>query len=236
MNDQTAILLHRLETGFRTDANRLKELGHDFLATLENARRMGPPQPPPQWQATWNRRWDDVERLLQRISSQLMEIEGHIESNDKDRLMGSLDMWQTVQPEETELEQALAGAREQAQELGPDSHRDWNTLDGLIHAHLDTLKATTQAMRVKLQLLKQYSREEVDQIVNGVLSRLPAHVQKDGAATEDYLKQYRQAALEIEKEQHQLGGLMDTLKAMFLWVDTPEERLRDKQEPAAARR
>ena len=101
---------------------------------------------------------------------------------------------------------------------------------------MDTLKATAQALRVKMQLLKQYSKEEMDHIVSGVLARMPQNLPPDAIATEDYLRQYRQAAIDIEKEQHQLGGFMDTLKAMFLWVDTPEERLREKREAAALRR
>jgi hypothetical protein len=33
--------------------------------------------------------------------------------------------------------------------------------------------------------------------------------------------------LELEKEQHQAGGFLDAVKALFLWVETPEERMRN---------
>jgi tRNA-dihydrouridine synthase len=233
MNDRTAIIRYRLENGFRTDAGRLKELGRDFFATLESARRLVPPNTTDEWQANWNQRWDAVERLLQRISDQFIEIEGHIERDDQEKLMEALVTWDTVQPEEAELERALAAARSHALELGDEAQRDWNTVDSLIRTHLETLKATAVALRVKLQLLKQYPKSEVDHIVREVLARLPQHLQHDFAATEDYLRQYRQAAIDIEKEQHQQGDFLDTLKAMFLWVDTPEERLRAKPGPKA---
>jgi|GEM_PF-1172865 len=236
MNDRTAILLYQLETGFRTDAGRLQELGEEFLATLESARRMAPPHATEQWQARWKHLWDDVERLLQSISAQLIEIQDYIERDDQEKLMQALETWQTIQPKEEELDQALAAVQAQSLELGADALRDWNTFSGLIRAHLETLKATTQALQVKLQLLKQYPKEEMDGIVREVLARLPQHLQQDIAATEDYLRQYRQAAIEIEKEQHQLGGFMDTLRTMFLWVESPEERLRKKHEPEAMRR
>ena len=111
MNDQTAIILHRLETGFRTDAVRLKELGKDFLLTLESARRISLHDTTGRWQTDWNRHWDEVERFLHRISEQLIEIEGHLEHDDKEKLMHSLEAWETIQPDETGLEAALAAVR-----------------------------------------------------------------------------------------------------------------------------
>jgi hypothetical protein len=42
------------------------------------------------------------------------------------------------------------------------------------------------------------------------------------------LPEIDQAAIEIEAEQHQSLGMLDGLKALFMWVDAPQERIRQK--------
>jgi hypothetical protein len=43
-------------------------------------------------------------------------------------------------------------------------------------------------------------------------------------------EEYAQAVLELHREQHQPGGLWDTICTMFMWFETPTERvLRNRQ-------
>ena len=38
-------------------------------------------------------------------------------------------------------------------------------------------------------------------------------------------RDFHEAALEIEKEQHEFLGFMDVVKGLFMWIETPEERV-----------
>jgi len=40
-----------------------------------------------------------------------------------------------------------------------------------------------------------------------------------------YEEEYDQAVIDLHQEQHQSLGLLDTLKTMFMWTDSPEERV-----------
>lgn len=90
-------------------------------------------------------------------------------------------------------------------------------------------QATIQALRTKLSLLNDYSDLEIDPQVKLILENLPPELPSSLAATEEYVRRYQEAAVEIQHDQHKSGNLTDTIKAMFLWVDSPEERLREKR-------
>lgn len=230
MNDRTAILLQRLEQGYRNDSEWLKKLGQDFQFTLESARRVGEvPAVDDAWKQTLQRHWGELDTLLQRMNIQLQEIQTCLEKDDKARLASALNAWHALLPTEGALEEALVQVRAHMGEQDPAVRRDWNTHERLIKNHLQTFQATVQAIRTKLRLLTEYSSEALDPSVRQILADLPPDLPPGPTATEEYLKQYRQAALDIQHEQHQEGGLTDTLKAMFLWVDSPEERLREKK-------
>jgi hypothetical protein len=40
-----------------------------------------------------------------------------------------------------------------------------------------------------------------------------------------YERECDQAAVELQEEQHQSLGMMDTVKTMFMWMESPEERI-----------
>jgi hypothetical protein len=40
-----------------------------------------------------------------------------------------------------------------------------------------------------------------------------------------YEEEYDQAVIDLHQEQHQSLGLLDTLRTMFMWTDSPEERV-----------
>lgn len=41
-----------------------------------------------------------------------------------------------------------------------------------------------------------------------------------------YAREYDQALMDLRDEQHQSLGLLDTVKTMFMWKESPEERVR----------
>jgi hypothetical protein len=73
-------------------------------------------------------------------------------------------------------------------------------------------------LRLKLELLTKHTKAEMDVLLQDVL---------DASDTNAQHWRVNLVELELEKEQHQAGGFLDAVKALFLWVETPEERMRN---------
>lgn len=43
---------------------------------------------------------------------------------------------------------------------------------------------------------------------------------------ENYAQEYRKAFLELEREHHKFLGVMDVVKALLMWIETTDERVR----------
>ena len=101
-------------------------------------------------------------------------------------------------------------------------------MDSAITAHLETIHACALALRVKLELMKDYTRQEVNHVLEGMLSKLPNRAQSDTMDAEAYVQQYRETIHELDEERHEFGGFMDFIKGLAMWVETPEERMKKK--------
>ena len=226
-NDKTAPVLARLELGFRTDSAQLKELEKDLTVTLQNARHFGRKHgSPDDWNKNWHQQWDDVEGILRRIRVLVHEMDQSIENCDSDRLNKALEAWETFQSEDAKLLDALTAIRTQASGLDAVVRKDWNILARTLDAHLETIHARAQALRIKLELLKKHSKEEVEHLVQKILSKLPNRTHAEGMDAEISEQEYRRAANELEQEQHEYLGFMDVVKSLLMWIETPEERVR----------
>ena len=225
-NDETTHILARLEMGFRTDAAHLKELEKDLNVKLESARHFGKTHgSEDDWKTSWHQQWDNVEGLLCRIRVLVDKMDGSIESNDSDRLERALVTWEAIQSEDAHLVEALGAIRAQASGLNAAARKDWNLLARTLESHLETIHACAQALRIKLELLKAHSKEEVALLLQDILSRLPQRTQADGMDAERQEQDYRRAATELKQERHKFGGFMDVVKGLLLWVETTEERV-----------
>lgn len=72
---------------------------------------------------------------------------------------------------------------------------------------------------------RAHAQEEVDPRVQDLLAKLPNRTGVEGISADSYERERNQAAIELEQEQHAVMGFMDELKAFFMWVETPEERM-----------
>jgi hypothetical protein len=225
-NDRTTAILARLEIGFRTDSAHLKELETDMTVALQHARHFGKKHgSPDDWNTNWHQQWDNVEGILRRIRVLVNEMDGSIESSDSDRLKKALKAWESIQSEDAKLVKALSAIRAQAIGLNAAVRKDWNLLARTFESHLETIHACAQALRIKLELLKEHSKEEVDDLVKNFLSKLPNRPHADGMDAEIYEQEIRKAAVELEREQHEYLGFMDVVKGLLIWVETTEERV-----------
>ncbi len=222
---QTTHILARLELGLRTDSSRLIELEADLLTLLRNARGLGDEYGSPgDWNTAWCHHWDRVAANLLRIHHLVNEMSDAIASSENTRLSKALEAWTTLQAENTELAQTLSALRGQATGLNVEAQAEWNTTAHTLETHLETIQACSQALRIKLELLKKYSKEEMDQLVQDLLAKLPNRSLAAAVNAASYEHEYQQAATELEREHHKFQGVMDVIKGMFMWVETPEER------------
>ena len=229
-HNSTARMLARLETGFRTDAAQLKKLEQELTETLQSARHFGEKHGSPDaWNTRWYQQWDRVERILARIKTHVNEMDDSIESSDRERLRQALTAWETIQSENLQLVEVLNTIRTEAIALDAPARAEWNQLARTLESHLATIDACAQALRIKLELLKKLSREEMQLLVQKVLAKLPNRARLAGQDAATYDQEYREAALELEREQHEFLGFMDVVKGLLLWDETTEERMSRKR-------
>lgn len=226
-NNQSPHILARLEMGFRTDSARLKELEQELATTLRHARRFGTDHGSPlDWNTSWHHQWDKAEDILHRIQALVKDMDDSILSNDPDRLTKAVRTWETIQTEDAKLMDVWGSLRAQAVGLDVAALPDWNILARTLESHLGTIQACSRALRIKLELLKSHSREEVDRVVQDILARLPARSHVGADAVERYALECGQAAAELEVEHNKYLGFVDVVKSLLLWFETPEERTR----------
>jgi hypothetical protein len=97
----------------------------------------------------------------------------------------------------------------------------------MVASHRKIVQADIQKMHVHLQSwLVQGPLNEVFISVTGS-NQKPLFGQDgiDDISPNIYEWEIDQAAMEIAEEQHQSLGLMDGMKALFMWVEAPEERV-----------
>lgn len=227
--DHTARLLTRLENGLRTDVVRLKELENELAESLRAARTVGNEHSPgPDWNHHWQDLWDRAEKSLQKIQTSLQSIQDHITSSSPERLENALALWEEIVAEDSVLIDLVASIRASAGQLSVDVRKEWNLIAMTLESNFDTVHAFGQALRVKLELLKEHSTEEVNALFEKVLQKKPFRSDAEEVEGEKAPEDYNLAAQEIKQERHEFLGLGDIAKAMLLWVDNPEERITKK--------
>ncbi len=227
MNDaQTSHILASLEIGLRTDSSRLIELEKDLILALRRARGLGEEfGSPGDWNTVWCHHWDHVEAILHRIRGLVNEMEQAILSNETSRLTAAMETWEKFQAEDAELVQTLGALRQQTIGLNVAAQDEWKAMERALEPHLEMIHGCAQALRLKLELLKVHSKDEVDHLVKSLLSRLPPRLQEDAQESGIVAQAYVQAETELDQEHHTYLGLMDVIKGLFMWVETTEERV-----------
>ncbi len=223
----TTLVLAELETGFRTDSRRLEQLGRELTVAFDAARHFGERQSSAVgWNSAWRSKWDEVDRIVRRISARVHQIEVLIGGDDAERLKQAMSVWEAAQEQDIRLAQVLGGIRLQAASLDPAARSEWNQLARPIEVQLETIHACAQSLRVRLELLRDNSEEELDHLVRGIFSVPCAFAPADDAAAEPHDRDFREASEQLDREQHGFKGFLDVVKGLLLWVETPEERMR----------
>jgi hypothetical protein len=221
--------LHRPQSGIHTDAGRLAGAEAALALVLQTAKGLaGKSGLPADWDANWRREWEHVEVTLDRIRGFLGDMDAFLEHEDNDSLRRAMDVWKTIQSLDVDLNTALDRIRADTRALAPDARREWSEVDEALTTQLEAIHARALAFRVKLELMKDYTKSEVSHLLEGMLSKLPNRGASDTMDAEAYAQQYRQTIHELDEERHQFGGFMDFIKGLAMWVETPHERMKKK--------
>ena len=208
MTHSNTHILARLEAGLRTDAAHLVNLEEAMLLVLQRGRGLGAEYGSAgDWSNAWGHHWDLVEIILRRIHSLVAKIQDDIQSPESGRHAKALQTWAALQIEDAQLEQTLAALQGQA-----------------LATHLNVIRACGQALRMKLELLKNHSSAEVDEQVRKLLDRISRARSPNSGSAIDQREEYQHAAVELQKEKNKFMGFMDVVKGMFTWVESAQER------------
>lgn len=225
--ETTDSLFTRLERGFRSNATALQGLEDELTRTMIEARDAGAKwAPSAHWNGVWQRTWDEVMASVRSIQGYLIDLGKLVAGEQGNRIESALAVWDLAQLEDAKLLAALRVVRMHAGELPKSSRGEWNQAAQRIESHLETIHTCAQALRVKLELLKQYSADEVEHLVANMRSKLSG----DGSTTEGqevaFDRDYRAASLNRAGDQHVYAGFLDVIKGLSMWVETPDERMR----------
>lgn len=227
-NERLPPLLARLETGFHTDSARLLVLQEAFEEMVRQARGLAKKRGFRDGvDRGWEREWDQVEGILNRTKALVLALEATVEGGAGTvRVKDALEVWEDIQIEDARLVASLGILQTLATRLEVPFRREWNWLAKQLEGYFEVLHARAKALRIKLELLKEHSREEVERLIQDVFSTLPARDGVNDVDLEIYDREYRRATVELEQEREKFLGFADVLKGLFMWVETPEERLR----------
>ena len=175
MNETSIQNLARTTGGLRTEAGRLAVLDTALALTLQNAKRLTEKSGRSgDWNSNWLRLWEHAGEILHRLRSLLADMEGFVERGDEDNLRHAMDAWKSIQSRDAEMGMALDAIRSEANGMDAGAREDWSAVDSEITTHLETIHACALALRVKLELMKDYTKKEVNRVLEGMLSNSPA--------------------------------------------------------------
>lgn len=220
-------MLVRLEHSIQNDFRWLRELREEVVFTMDSARLMGDIRGADTgWKESFDGRLAELDHLFQNTAAQLENLRTAVERKDRPAMIDALDAAEGSLPADAALEEAFTGVRLLLGQMPPEMIRDWHTHEHMLKGALHRLRALIRVLGTRLTLLNQYTENDVDPMVRAALASKPL-AGESVAATQEYIDKYRQASLDVHHDQHQPGDIVDDIKAMFLWVDNPEERLND---------
>lgn len=203
-----------LKAGSKEDASELRELEGGLATTLKAARFFGTEENTLGAQNTdWHGQWDDIGRILLRIRAGIDTMTAFVEGNETGNETHALEAWDMIQSEDARLVLALKNVRTQVGQLGLSQRKEWNVLARALGLQLEAIHDCAQSLRLKLEELRERSQG----------------APVEGGPESPHDRDYRRAALQLEREQHIFSGIKDVVKGLWMWSETPDERMRENR-------
>lgn len=175
---------------------------------------------PSDWNSGCQHHWNHVKAVLRRIH----RIEAKLfDAIDSSHPQVALKLWEELMRQEARLAFALGGLHSHATHLNEAAGKEWNVLVIMVASHRKIIQTNIQKIHNHLQ----------SWVAQGPLQEISVSNQKSlwgGEGVDDMCPntddwEFDQAAIEIEEEQHQSLGMIDGMKALFMWVEAPSERV-----------
>ncbi len=223
-------LISRLEQGLIMDPTRLKALDDELATLFQDMRKFGGGREVSiDWQRQWLQHTDDLESALFEIRLKIKEVDKSIESQEGNRLETPLLGGEFAPEAEFQLHQTIDALCSQVAELDVVSQEVWQSHISALENHVKTIEVCAETTKAKREILRAHSKEDVELAIQNILSRLPDLAPAADEVRNERQKKLDEAAIELNSEQHEVIGLMGIIKAMFLWVENPAERVKKRE-------
>ena len=222
---RAAYFLPHLDASLRGESVEMGRLERVLSQLLIDARAMGEEHVAKAQRESWNELWNQVHTTTEALHNAVADIRTHVEGVNGGRSAANLPELTTPQQPYrlTELFLPLKGSMTQNWSTNEQEH--WDDLWEIIQSETAALRAHILSVNLQLGLRQKYRTLKSPMVEEVVAHRHPhaslAEVEKFGA-------DYQQAVKEMRLERQQTGDFHDILKAMFMYVEAPEERVRNK--------
>jgi hypothetical protein len=221
MNERTQTLYQHVLRGLSEECSQIEALDERFITFVSDVRRIEHDAIagtlPQDWEHDWN-----------RIGTLLAEIHGHA-ANARKRLEAvvvpesdPLAEWTPVAAIDDEIEALLAKRKAAATALvSREMQGDWEVGWLALEAHFATLRAHARSLQVKLELQRRFGKQKAAEIAAELAAKLPADLRNA-----EGVEALHKADEQLQEDRQHFHGIWDVVKALALWVETPEERAR----------
>lgn len=226
-------IVSSLEAGLRADCARLIEFEAELSTTLDESHELANVRgSPADGDTGCQHHWDHVMAVLRRIHRLVAEMHEAVETSQPQAAQAA---WDELQRQEAKLAIALSGLSAQVQELNEAAAGDWKKLVLTIESHRKAVQAGIQGLHIRLQSWASHTPQNaLTDAMAVTASGAAAAPPIEGDIDEvQHKRELDEAAIEIEEEQHQEMGLLDGVKALFMWTESPGERVRKKHASVA---
>lgn len=225
MNERTSTLYQHVLRGLAEECSQVEALDRTFITFVSDVRRIEHDAiggvPHVDWEHDWN-----------RIEALLSEIHGHA-ANARKRLehpvpaeSDPLAEWLPVAAIEDEVE-ALLAKRKRAGDVTVTAEKrpDWEAGWAALETSFSTLRAHAKSLQVKLELQRRFGKEKAAGIAAELVAKLPEDLR-----TPEGVQAFEKAGMQLHEDREHFHGVWDMVKALAMWVETPEERARKIRE------
>jgi hypothetical protein len=224
MPERASTLYQHVVRGLSEEFSQMEALDKRFITLASDVRGIEQDAIDGTQSGDWARDWDRIESLLTTI--------GEHTANARNRLNATtpaddpLEGWRMLAEVENEIDTLLTKRKAaSAQFTASAANTDWEAGWLALESQFSTLRAHVRSVHVKLELQRRFGEQLAGEIATELAQRLPDDL-RDAKGIEALEK----AGKQLQEERSQFGGVLDILKALALWVESPEERARKIRE------
>ncbi len=220
MNERASTLYQHVVRGLTEECSEIEALDKSFIGFVSDVRGIERGGITDSLREEWEGDWKYIMSLASRIHEHATNARKGLEVSALES--DPLAEWSSVAAIEDEIEAALAKRKlAGARLVSTDRLRDWEAGWIALETCVAKLRAQAKSVQVKLELQNRFGKERAAEITTELVSKLPEDL-RDAEGVEAFQK----AVHEMQADQKLFHGAWDVVKALAMWVESPEERAR----------